>query len=423
MTLFQPLWPTRPSRRRGSAAGMSAARRKTLAAPTVRERLFVAAAEAFFADPRVDRLLASHPAMGSRRSRSSIARFPTTRSGGVLRARAPRDRAAERGIAGQRDAAAARFCSASTEESRTTPARCTTSCTPTTSPAASASSSRSRKYDAVAPGNPHALHMPTHIYTRLGEWNDVIGGNLRAADGGAGYAGRRSREVRVGRVSARGRVSRLRLPAERRETTEAAAQINVSTGDGPSGAQLQDGVSSRVHPGSLCARAAGLERGGARSRRATGDPRLGRFPWAGGDVAIRARTRGRAPGASRRSSRRRPSGFGAGCATEQGGRGALCAEHPHAALEVRAWLAQAEATDGLERRADAGRRGARGGSTPKHRRHSGTHPSRARAIRRPVDGAGKRRRRSPRTSVPWNSIPNRANSLNGITRAEKANKS
>ncbi|QSX77909.1 tetratricopeptide repeat protein [Agrilutibacter solisilvae] len=39
-----------------------------------------------------------------------------------------------------------------------------------------------RKYETVAPDNPHALHMPTHIYTRLGEWPSVIRGNLRAAD-------------------------------------------------------------------------------------------------------------------------------------------------------------------------------------------------------------------------------------------------
>ena len=39
-----------------------------------------------------------------------------------------------------------------------------------------------RKYDAAAPNNPHALHMPTHIYTRLGDWDGVIRGNLRAAD-------------------------------------------------------------------------------------------------------------------------------------------------------------------------------------------------------------------------------------------------
>ncbi|HEX7573580.1 MAG TPA: hypothetical protein VF514_10840 [Bacteroidota bacterium] len=39
-----------------------------------------------------------------------------------------------------------------------------------------------REYAAIAPHNPHALHMPTHIYTRLGDWGNVISGNIRAAD-------------------------------------------------------------------------------------------------------------------------------------------------------------------------------------------------------------------------------------------------
>lgn len=39
-----------------------------------------------------------------------------------------------------------------------------------------------RKYDSSAPRNPHALHMPTHIYTLLGDWIEVIRGNLRAAE-------------------------------------------------------------------------------------------------------------------------------------------------------------------------------------------------------------------------------------------------
>jgi tetratricopeptide (TPR) repeat protein len=44
-----------------------------------------------------------------------------------------------------------------------------------------------RKYDRVAPDNPHALHMPTHIYTRIGDWNGVISGNLRAANAALRY--------------------------------------------------------------------------------------------------------------------------------------------------------------------------------------------------------------------------------------------
>jgi tetratricopeptide (TPR) repeat protein len=39
-----------------------------------------------------------------------------------------------------------------------------------------------RKYETIAPRNAHALHMPTHIYTRLGDWDGVIRGNLRAAE-------------------------------------------------------------------------------------------------------------------------------------------------------------------------------------------------------------------------------------------------
>lgn len=38
-----------------------------------------------------------------------------------------------------------------------------------------------RKYANVAPSAPHALHMPSHIFTRLGLWQDSISSNLAAA--------------------------------------------------------------------------------------------------------------------------------------------------------------------------------------------------------------------------------------------------
>ena len=44
-----------------------------------------------------------------------------------------------------------------------------------------------RKYESAAPRNPHALHMPTHIYTRLGDWDGVIRGNLLAAEAALEY--------------------------------------------------------------------------------------------------------------------------------------------------------------------------------------------------------------------------------------------
>lgn len=38
-----------------------------------------------------------------------------------------------------------------------------------------------RSYGKIAPDIPHALHMPTHIFTRLGYWNDSISMNKRSA--------------------------------------------------------------------------------------------------------------------------------------------------------------------------------------------------------------------------------------------------
>jgi tetratricopeptide (TPR) repeat protein len=39
-----------------------------------------------------------------------------------------------------------------------------------------------RAYSSIAPSAPHALHMPSHIFTRLGLWDDSIASNLAARD-------------------------------------------------------------------------------------------------------------------------------------------------------------------------------------------------------------------------------------------------
>jgi tetratricopeptide (TPR) repeat protein len=39
-----------------------------------------------------------------------------------------------------------------------------------------------RVYAKLAPGSPHALHMPSHIFTRLGLWDESIASNLASAD-------------------------------------------------------------------------------------------------------------------------------------------------------------------------------------------------------------------------------------------------
>jgi tetratricopeptide (TPR) repeat protein len=46
-----------------------------------------------------------------------------------------------------------------------------------------------RRYAAIAPDSSHALHMPSHIFVRLGLWQDSITSNIAAKDSGAHAAG------------------------------------------------------------------------------------------------------------------------------------------------------------------------------------------------------------------------------------------
>jgi tetratricopeptide (TPR) repeat protein len=39
-----------------------------------------------------------------------------------------------------------------------------------------------RRYASIAPAAPHALHMPSHIFTRVGEWADAAATNKRSAE-------------------------------------------------------------------------------------------------------------------------------------------------------------------------------------------------------------------------------------------------
>ena len=45
-----------------------------------------------------------------------------------------------------------------------------------------------RKYASIAPSSAHALHMPSHIFTRLGLWDECINSNLAATSSAKCYA-------------------------------------------------------------------------------------------------------------------------------------------------------------------------------------------------------------------------------------------
>ena len=55
-------------------------------------------------------------------------------------------------------------------------------------PFASRALPAARSYAKIAPSVPHALHMPGHIFTRLGLWQESIDSNRMSADAGVAYS-------------------------------------------------------------------------------------------------------------------------------------------------------------------------------------------------------------------------------------------
>ncbi|TYT24891.1 hypothetical protein FZO89_00570 [Luteimonas viscosa] len=183
MTLFTPLWPTRPDAAALQEGWREVELARSLAPEDVRERGFIAAAGAFFRDPeqsdywvRVRRWEAAQADLydafpddvevATFHALAHMAGAPPT--GDEARQRA--ERAAAILVAMHQAHPGHPGAMHYLVHANDVPGREHESLDVT------------RRYDAAAPRNPHALHMPTHIYTRLGDWDRVISGNRRAAE-------------------------------------------------------------------------------------------------------------------------------------------------------------------------------------------------------------------------------------------------
>lgn len=182
MTLFQPLWPARPGvedRQRGWEAVQRA---RELEPGTERERALLRAAEAFFRDPgadewwpRIERWAAAlEEAYQERPDDLEITAFHGL---GLLAAgQTADDRLAH-------NARAADVLQDVLERQPLHPGAIHYTI--------HADDARGRAsehlevvdtYSEIAPSVPHALHMPSHIYVRRGDWPGVIEWNRRSAD-------------------------------------------------------------------------------------------------------------------------------------------------------------------------------------------------------------------------------------------------
>jgi tetratricopeptide (TPR) repeat protein len=181
MTLFQPLWPTRPSPA-DLQRGWDAASKGMTLASTDRERKFLSTVEAFFREPA-----STDYWLRIRRWRDATGAVYNTMPDDIeagafnalaLLSTAPTDTTA-RASAGRAATILLRIHDRVPDHPGANHYLVHSS---DVTGRERESLDITRKYDAVAPRNPHALHMPTHIYIRLGEWDNAIKGNLRAAE-------------------------------------------------------------------------------------------------------------------------------------------------------------------------------------------------------------------------------------------------
>jgi tetratricopeptide (TPR) repeat protein len=180
-TLFQPLWPTRPGPdqlRRGREEIQKA---KALGPGTEREAAFVDAVEAFYGDEKADwwsRIARWASSMETAYEAYSddleVAAFYALSHLAV-------GQTADDRQAYQARAAEVLLAIYEREPSHPGAIHYTIHANDVDG-RADQTLAVVRSYDDIAPSVPHALHMPTHIYVRLGDWASVIEWNRKSAD-------------------------------------------------------------------------------------------------------------------------------------------------------------------------------------------------------------------------------------------------
>lgn len=196
MTLFQPLWPTRPTADDLQVGWAAVQKAQALEQPTARERAFVDATAAFFREPGSadywQRIQRWETAMAS----AHVA-FPQDHEVSAFYALALLASAHTGPEAQEHSRQAVELLLQILRENPNHPGAMHYIIHANDVPGREHENlDIVHRYEQIAPDNPHALHMPTHIYTRLGDWDGVIRGNLRASAAALRYpAGERGELV------------------------------------------------------------------------------------------------------------------------------------------------------------------------------------------------------------------------------------
>ena len=182
MTLFQPLWLTRPSPADLQRGWQAMRQPVSLNPPTQRQQLLIAATAAFFDEPNSVDYWKRIRAWAKGMEKTYVG-FPDDHEVAAFYALALIATAPPDQISSPNNERAANILLRILKENPRHPGAMHYLIHANDVPGRERESLEIlRKYEAIAPDNPHALHMPTHIYTRLGNWAEVIRGNVKAAD-------------------------------------------------------------------------------------------------------------------------------------------------------------------------------------------------------------------------------------------------
>jgi tetratricopeptide (TPR) repeat protein len=191
MSLYHPLWPPQPSEQtlNDGRAALVRARAVLSAGRTAREKSYIDALETFYRDEQLDypgRVLAYEEAMAQ-----VHARYPQDNEAGVFYALSLLGSAqalpADKTYLRERKAAAILNKVLALEPNHPGVAHYLIHAYD--SPAlANLALAAARAYAKIAPGVPHALHMPSHIFIRLGLWQESISSNLDSEAAAKDYA-------------------------------------------------------------------------------------------------------------------------------------------------------------------------------------------------------------------------------------------
>jgi tetratricopeptide (TPR) repeat protein len=180
MTYYHPIWePPNPTALKQGWAAVE--RAKSAGAKTQRERDYIAAIEVFYKDS--DKLDHRTRALAYEKAMEQLqVRYPDDREAAIFYALAVRGNAppGDKTYANQKKAGAILEKAFAEQPEHPGLAHYIIHCYdyPTL---ADRALDAARRYSKIAPDSPHALHMPSHIFTRLGYWQESIESNLASA--------------------------------------------------------------------------------------------------------------------------------------------------------------------------------------------------------------------------------------------------